>query len=782
MQFWNLKSLITRRKRPSRRAARMVRIETCEARQMLSAATIQLAAVQDTTIYQGQADTSNGAGEFILAGDGKRGLVRFDVGSAGIPNGSTIIDAVLTLNATSSNQTSAAVSIHQVSSSWGESGSNAPGDESTGAPAQQFDATWLYASYDGELWTTAGGDFQGSSAATIVGGAGTYEWISGGLIDDVQEWVDDASTNFGWAINVASSTLKSFISKDGPGAALSPSLEITYEEPPPPPALVEGRLWHDLNSDGVQVDPILAQLKLRIVGGNTYYNGFGGGEYWFKSNVTNKWYFLTEDGTLTQWAGVSGSLTGDVVGTVDQKYYLEPSLVPTSVGDLEPWLNGWTVELLDADGNVVQSTITADRDSNNDGVIDSVLEGGWYQFQVPDDVNYTVRQVLPDGWSETARVSFQSTPGTVQNIGALNLRRRNSYYENFGGQGEKWVYSDVSGWYFITPAGDLYRWNGRAITEQNPLSGTLIEAVGTAYFENPQLLGSYQSDPSTAAGSRTDFGNNRAYTIEGRVWLDFYDNGERDVSLETRVVVPSQIIADDERWFFDHQNDAWFIIDSDGYAEYWGQDSSISDGGQSSGASGNLNQTAEPWLNGRTVELLDENGNVVATTVTSSIDRNDDGVIDIETERGWYEFKDVAAGDYSLRTVATGDWTQTAPIDPMQSFAGQLDEQFGFSATARDFLNWGGLNERWFIDRNNSWYYILPDGTIFRWEVGSSSSNGGLRGVLIAQVDSAYYIDLHLLTDPDLYLASVSVGNGQSIRDILFGNHKALGHLLSVSQ
>ncbi len=234
--------------------------------------------------------------------------------------------------------------------------------------------------------------------------------------------------------------------------------------------------------------------------------------------------------------------------------------------------------------------------------------------------------------------------------------------------------------------------------------------------------------------------------------------------------------------FFDYENDAWFIIDSDGYAEYWGQDSSISDGGRPTGYNGNLNQTAEPWLNGRTVELLDESGNVVATTVTTSIDRNDDGVINIETERGWYVFKDVAAGDYPLRTVANGDWTQTAPIDPMQSFAGQLDEQFGFSTTARDFQNWGGLNERWFIDRNNAWYYILPNGTIFRWELGSSSSNGGLRGVLIAQVDSTYYIDLRLLTEPDLSVASVSVGNGQTTSDILFGNHKALGHLLSVRE
>ena len=267
-----------------RRRPHETRAESLESRQLLSAVTVQLAASNDTTIYQANADAANGAGEFILTGHGTRGLVRFDLNSAGIPDGSTIIDAVLTLNVAASSGATAAVSVHRVTSSWGEADSNAPGDETSGAQAQQFDATWQFASYGGSQWNNAGGDFTGASASTLVGNIGTYEWIGGSLIDDAQSWLDDATTNFGWLLDLGGAALKSFVSKDGPDVSLAPTLELTYEEPPSPPSFVEGRLWNDLNGDGIQTEievfpefPLTDQLYQVFIGsGDNAHIGFEG--------------------------------------------------------------------------------------------------------------------------------------------------------------------------------------------------------------------------------------------------------------------------------------------------------------------------------------------------------------------------------------------------------------------------------------------------------------------------------------------------------------------------
>ena len=47
----------------------------------------------------------------------------------------------------------------------------------------------------------------------------------------------------------------------------------------------------------------------------------------------------------------------------------------------EPWLNGWTIQLLDSNGIVVAEQVTMDQDLNGDGTIDPETEAGWYWFK-----------------------------------------------------------------------------------------------------------------------------------------------------------------------------------------------------------------------------------------------------------------------------------------------------------------------------------------------------------------------------------------------------------------
>src|SRR5436309_10706669 len=58
-------------------------------------------------------------------------------------------------------------------------------------------------------------------------------------------------------------------------------------------------------------------------------------------------------------------------------------------------------------------------------------------------------------------------------------------------------------------------------------------------------------------------------------------------------------------------------------------------------------QPGEPGLNGVTIQLLDAQGNLVATTVTADRDLNGNGSIDPQTERGLYQFTGLALGSYT---------------------------------------------------------------------------------------------------------------------------------------
>ncbi len=89
----------------NRAAAETRSLELLERRDLLSTVTVQLGASQDTTIYDVLVgDRSNGSGQYLVTGGGldsagvKRALVQFDLGAAGIPTGSTIVDAVLTMH------------------------------------------------------------------------------------------------------------------------------------------------------------------------------------------------------------------------------------------------------------------------------------------------------------------------------------------------------------------------------------------------------------------------------------------------------------------------------------------------------------------------------------------------------------------------------------------------------------------------------------------------------------------------------------------------------------
>src|SRR5512134_2027039 len=170
------------------------------------AATVTITTVKDNTLYESATGSlSNGAGAHFFAGKTaggaiRRGAIAFDV--AAIPAGSTITNVVLTLRVSrTKNDAGQTVQLRRLLANWGEGASVASGQEGAGAPSAPGDATWKHRFYDTTLWTSAGGDFSATvSGSTSVGGNGSYAWTSPQMIADVQAWLDNPSTNFGWIV------------------------------------------------------------------------------------------------------------------------------------------------------------------------------------------------------------------------------------------------------------------------------------------------------------------------------------------------------------------------------------------------------------------------------------------------------------------------------------------------------------------------------------------------------------------------------------------------------
>jgi hypothetical protein len=164
---------------------------------------LTLQPVKDNTLIQNATgDFSNGKGLAVYAGltalpEPRRALLAFDVSP--IHPGYTVNSVRLTLHMAKTTSAAHAFELHRVLANWGEGTSVGQGG---GAPSTPGDATWIHTFYNTSFWTNAGGDFAAAaSAVQSVNEIGFYTWGStAGLVADVQAWVDNPGTNFGWLL------------------------------------------------------------------------------------------------------------------------------------------------------------------------------------------------------------------------------------------------------------------------------------------------------------------------------------------------------------------------------------------------------------------------------------------------------------------------------------------------------------------------------------------------------------------------------------------------------
>ncbi len=197
---------------------------------------------RDNSILSDFPGNSNGAGELfagVTANSGiRRALIRFDLSP--VPAGATVTSAAVTLQVTKTGGSSSAFdfSLHRLSRDWGEGNSSGSGQ---GAVAQPGEATWIEAKAGSEAWTTAGGDFIGTaSASRLVGGVGSYTWNSQGLVADVQGWLNQPATRFGWILrgDEPAQATRVFASREAAGNR--PTLNLLYQ---PPVSFSRREIW-----------------------------------------------------------------------------------------------------------------------------------------------------------------------------------------------------------------------------------------------------------------------------------------------------------------------------------------------------------------------------------------------------------------------------------------------------------------------------------------------------------------------------------------------------------
>ncbi len=367
-------------------------------------------------------------------------------------------------------------------------------------------------------------------------------------------------------------------------------------------------------------------------------------------------------------------------------------------------------------------------------------------------------------------LTFSATANSVeyyldQSLG-LNSAGGNEYY-NWLGLNEKWMTGTGGAWYYIKPNGQVYRWNGGAAAND-----LLVETVGTAAHTNTALLYNAQANnaPATVVvnGSTLVVTANQGFTGKFYVTVSVSDGRGGSASETFKVAVQSGGASD---------TTPPTVLS---YAPTNGQvvtSSSVSIDVTFSEVvvgvdSSDLQLTGAGAVNAVVGTASIVSGNTWRFPVSALAS----GVVQVTLAPDAQDIRDAAnnnlapfswsftvqLGSQPMPPVLANIPNQTMPAgqtlrvalsasdpngDPLtfavsgQSEAYKLDQQLGLgSAGGNEYLNWGGKNEKWLTGSGGSWYYITPDGSLYRWQGGSLSSDP-----LIALVGPSYYQNTALL-------------------------------------
>jgi hypothetical protein len=206
----------------------------------------------DTTLIAAAPDNNLGGADFFNGGTtglstANRGLLFYDLSSA-IPPGAIVTSAELSLSIVrqpNSGIRHSLFSVRRMFQSWAEGAQGFEDSPGLGLPAAAGEATWNHRFAGGAVWSQPGGqegvDFSPVLSSTaLVGSLGDDIFFTSSpeLVADLQAWLDNPASNFGWMIKTESEemnkTARSFASRE---SGFGPTLTVNFVTVPEPSVL-----------------------------------------------------------------------------------------------------------------------------------------------------------------------------------------------------------------------------------------------------------------------------------------------------------------------------------------------------------------------------------------------------------------------------------------------------------------------------------------------------------------------------------------------------------------
>lgn len=294
--------------------------------QIFSQTTVNITFGRNNTLYEDvTGSTSNGAGQYLFTGKTvvnqiRRGLVYFDLVEF-IPPCAIVTDVTLTMRMSRTITASVPVQLRRVLKSWGSASSDAGGEEGFGTIAETGDATWLHTYYNTDFWDRPGGDYSDSiSAVRNVNAIGFYTWGSTpAMVKDVQDWVSNPNSNYGWLLLADESTYptaKRFDSVNHDSLSYRPKLTVTYVNNSLELYMlsrIEG-FWNGVTmiQDTVKVTLRNPNSPYSVIdSAQRFVSDFGDANYCFYNAAPGSYYLdVNHRNTIETWSSLPVSLPG----------------------------------------------------------------------------------------------------------------------------------------------------------------------------------------------------------------------------------------------------------------------------------------------------------------------------------------------------------------------------------------------------------------------------------------------------------------------------------------
>ena len=211
-------------------------------------ATVTLQPAADTSLFENGPDNNLGATDLasgtIRIGPKSRALIRFDLAGQ-VPANATIMSAEFRIRVSKAPPGGApsTFGLHRVLQSWTEGSKGGI----VGSPATAGESTWNARVFPDTPWSAPGAaapaDYAAKASATrLVSGLNAYTFASTpDLVADVQAWVANPASNFGWILISQSEgtplTARRFASRETPSNGPTLVIQFTAPAQATPPAI-----------------------------------------------------------------------------------------------------------------------------------------------------------------------------------------------------------------------------------------------------------------------------------------------------------------------------------------------------------------------------------------------------------------------------------------------------------------------------------------------------------------------------------------------------------------